>query len=239
MNSDINIAICESESQQLEIYESYLHEWANLNQETIKIKTFLTAESFLFNVDYSGQYDLIFLDTKLRKMSGMELAKKIRETDLEIEIVFITREMSYVFEGYNVNALNYLLEPIKKEEIFHCLNQYREKHPTKKANFILVQHGTSLLKLNLHQIIYIRASDHYIDIKTEEKTFTIREKIVNIEQKLPKNQFFRCHRSYIVNLSKIEQISKGKIQLKDKTFIPITKTREKELSDAFTSFVQS
>ncbi|MBQ8993596.1 MAG: LytTR family transcriptional regulator, partial [Turicibacter sp.] len=74
---------------------------------------------------------------------------------------------------------------------------------------------------------------------TDEKTFTIREKIGNIEQKLPKHQFCRCHRSYIVNLSKIEQLSKGKIQLKDKTLIPMTKTREKEVSDAFTSFVQS
>lgn len=239
MNSDINIAICESEPEQLAIYQSYLNEWADLNQETIKIKTFLTAESFLFNVDYSGQYDLIFLDTKLKKMSGMELAKKIRETDLKIEIVFITREMSYVFEGYNVNALNYLLEPIKKEEIFNCLKQYRAKHPTKKENFMLLQHGTSILKVNLDQIIYIRASDHYVDIKTDEKTFTIREKIGTIEQKLPKHQFCRCHRSYIVNLSKIEQLSKGKIQLKDKTLIPMTKTREKEVSDAFTSFVQS
>lgn len=118
----INIAICEDDENQLLINKYYIEQWANLREKRINILLYKNAESFLFNWNYEEDIDIVFLDIKMGQMSRMELARYIREQDQNISLVFITGESKYVFDGYSVQALNYLLKPVKKEDIIQCLD---------------------------------------------------------------------------------------------------------------------
>lgn len=118
----INIAICEDDENQLLINKYYIEQWANFREKRINILLYKNAESFLFNWNYEEDIDIVFLDIKMGQMSRMELARYIREQDQNISLVFITGESKYVFDGYSVQALNYLLKPVKKEDIIPCLD---------------------------------------------------------------------------------------------------------------------
>ena len=102
----------------------------------------------------------------MKKMSGIECAKYIRQKDEDVAIIFITGGDSYVFEGYKVQALDYLMKPISKKNVVETLNRWYEKYSRKEALYYLVKRGKELIKVNYDDIYYFISFDHYIDIHT-------------------------------------------------------------------------
>ena len=234
----IKFAICEDEMIQAEINKDYIKRWANKNNIECRIDIFQSAERFLFNWEYEEVHDVIILDIQMGDMSGIELAKKIRARDSEVIIIFITGIDEYVFEGYSVEALNYLLKPINEEKIFNVLDKVKEKIKKcikNKKNLILSK-GKNIFKIDHDDIFYIIAFDHYIDIHTKMDIYTFNRKISEIEKLLPKDHFVRCHRSYIVNIKYVKNINKNSLVLENQIKIPISKTRMNDTYDTFINY---
>lgn len=236
MERPINIAICEDNEQQLEINKHYIEQWAQATAQQVNIMTYLSAESFLFSWEYEVEFDILFLDIRMGQMSGVELAHHIRTKNQDITIIFITGESKYVFEGYEVKALNYLMKPIKSDAVFRCLNTWLTQHSKKENEYFVIKKGKELLKLKYDAIYYFISFDHYIDIHLEDEVITFKEKMSNIEKILPQNRFCRCHRSYIVNVKLIDQITKNEIYLENGMKIPISKSRSVAMYDAFMKY---
>ena len=123
----MKIAICDDQEIQLELMEKYIKEWAIKNSVEIYIDKFNSAEEFLFEWEDYEKYDAIFLDIEMKKMSGIELSNIIRKKNKTVNLVFVTGEFKYALHGYKVGALQYLMKPIKKEDLFECLDIIKEK----------------------------------------------------------------------------------------------------------------
>ncbi|MDU6340113.1 MAG: LytTR family DNA-binding domain-containing protein [Clostridium sp.] len=234
----IKFAICEDEIIQAEINQDYIKRWADKNNIEYKIDIFESAEKFLFSWQYEEVYDVIILDIRMKSMSGMELARNIRLKDSDVIIIFISGLDDYVFDGYNVSAFNYLLKPINDEKIFNVLDRVKEKLEKDKnaKQFLLLSKGKNIFKIDYDDIFYIIAFDHYIDIHSKNEIYTFNRKISQLEELLPKENFVRCHRSYIVNIKYVKNINKNSLLLEDDIKIPISKTRMDNTYNTFINY---
>lgn len=236
MSNTINIAICEDNEQQLQINKHYIEQWAESQEQNINIFTYKSAESFLFDWGYDININIVFLDIHMEEISGIDLAHHIRKKNPDIDIIFISGEKQHILEGYKVQAVNFLLKPIKKEDIFESLNMWLSRRKSKENDYLIVKKGKNFLKLNYDDIYYLICFDHYMDIHTKDDVITFKQKIGEIEQKLPQSQFCRCHRSYIVNLKYINQIVKSEIILDNGVKIPVSKSRSNITSKSFLNY---
>jgi len=158
---------------------------------------------------------LVFLDIQMPELSGMEIAKKLPK---ETRIVFTTAFENYAFEGFKVNALDYLLKPISFEEFtiaglkakawFDL--QLQTNQP--ELRYMFVKSGYKLIKIDFDDILLIEGLRDYVRfyLKSTEKSVMSLMNLKSLEQTLPDENFMRIHRSYIVSLDAIESVEKGK-----------------------------
>lgn len=117
------IAICDDEPEQAEALKSIVSEWARKNQNSCRTELFPSAEAFWFACGDDSAYDILLLDVEMKGMSGIDLARRVRAEGSRAEIVFITSHFEFVSEGYEVDALHYLMKPVAKEKLFAVLSR--------------------------------------------------------------------------------------------------------------------
>ncbi|MCF0148274.1 MAG: response regulator transcription factor [Clostridium sp.] len=221
------IALVENEKIHMKVNRCHVEMWSKENNIPISIKEFNTPEEFIFKSFGKETFDLILLDIKFKGLSGIELAKLIRENDTEVGIIFVTSSLEYSLEGYQVNATNYLIKPINKENLYTSLNTAFNnfKMYKKIANSILIKESENIVRLNLNDIIYCESSEHYVYMHTKKKFYKIKKKISDLEKEIKKSYFVRCHRSFIVNINFIKSICNQNVILTNDTIIPISKSK--------------
>ena len=118
---EIRVALCDDEETVREYLGRLLEEWKERQNDQLQIEYFESAESFLFQYEEDKRWQFLILDIEMGKMNGVELAKKVREHNKEVQILFVTGYMDYISDGYEVEALHYLLKPVTKRSCFRCL----------------------------------------------------------------------------------------------------------------------
>lgn len=232
----MKIAICDDDKVQLELLNNYVDFWRKNREENCEIFSYPSAEAFLFSYE-DMSFDLILLDIQMNDMSGIDMAKKIREKKDHVAIIFITGISDYVFEGYDVNAVNYLLKPVKEEKLYDCLDQVAEEIIKEKPHIIV--EGKKIEKIYLHNIIYLESRGHQCLINCIDKVIESKKGIQNYEDLLDKCIFYRCHRSYIINISKISSISKNEVDMINDEKIPIARGKWEEVNKMFLKYCRS
>ena len=184
-----------------------------------------------FEVVNQQKIDIFFLDINMPDISGLSLAKTINQKS---KIIFTTAYREYAVDGFNLQAVDYLLKPIPFDRFLQAINRYFEgvyfieneiktEESTLKNDFIFVRSERKMVKINFDEILYIESLSDYIKIYLADKISTTRETISNIETKLPTNNFLRIHRSYIVNLKKVVSYTNEFVEIGKKA-IPISRT---------------
>jgi DNA-binding LytR/AlgR family response regulator len=153
-------------------------------------------------------------------MNGVELARRLRESSNGVTIIFVTAIMDYVFEGYEVNALHYILKPVDKQTLFSTLNKAHKKHKT--SEFLIVATEDKNIRIDMLEILYVEASIHDVIIHALDDDYTVRMKFTDIKNKLNDN-FIATHRSFIVNLGYIKHITKTDAVLDNGKTIPLSR----------------
>ena len=234
----MKIAICEDQAVQVNLLNNKIKKWADDYDIEVTINNFTTAESFLFEWEDYDKYDIIFLDIKLGKISGVELSNIIREKNKNVDIVFVTGFFKYALHGYKVGALQYLMKPIKISDLYFCLNKTQERISNKNDKYMMIlETPKKYIKLNCNEIHYCIMFSPYIDIHTSSEKITVRKKISELEREIPSKYFIRCHRSYIVNLKYVKSITKDSVVLESGIRIPISRGRYKDINDTFINYI--
>ena len=234
----MNIAICEDEAVQAELLNIQIKNWAKENNINISIDNFESGESFLFQWSDYNKYDIVFLDIKLGKISGVELSNIIREKNKIVDIVFITGHFKYALHGYKVGALQYLMKPIDKLDLHFCLDKTLERiNNNSELNTVVIETTKKNIKLDYNEIYYCIMFSPYLDIHIKSEKISLRKKISEIEKILPSKYFIRCHRSYIVNIKHIKSITKNDVLLENGVNIPISRGKYKKINDAFIDYI--
>ncbi len=180
-----------------------------------------------------ASFDIILLDITMKKCDGMTAAKKIRAVDSDVMIVFVTSSAEYVFSGYEVRAFRYILKP----ELLHgftgvfreCLSEITKSDEVR----FTFQKASETVSLPLKDIIYFESDRRIIIIKTVNDEFSFYGKLDEIEEQLKKQDFVRCHQSFLVNAKKISAVRITDLTLTTGEKIPISKRRAKETNEAF------
>lgn len=231
----INIAIVDDEKVQTELLKRYVQNWAVGKNIIVSAEDFPSAESFEFSWSMDKKYSIILLDIQMKGQNGMMLAKKIRLEDEKITIIFITAITDYISEGYDVDALNYLIKPIKENKLYACLDKAVLKMP-KEDKYILLDTEEGTQKISENDIIYIEAFAHFIEINTVKGKYSARKNISSMEKELDENLFVRCHRSCIVGLRFIKKITNNELELDNGQTIPISRRQYLNTNMAFIKY---
>ena len=235
----MRIAACDDDKLCLEYLDSLFKEYKNSKpnyKKYIEITYYDNLKTFLFDNNESYPYDLIFLDIEMNdEINGIDLAKRIREKDKDVPIVFITGISDYVFEGYEVNAYRYLMKPINKDKLFEIIDYFYVSPIINKYFFF--EYDKDTIKCEYNDIIYIEAMGHYINIKTINKEYQIKSPFNEICKELNDKRFIKCHRSYLVNLVYVQKISKEFLFLTNKEAIPIARNSYDDVNKHSLNFI--
>lgn len=237
----LNIAIVEDEQIHIDLLSDYLRTWSSQKGQSVSIQEFPSAEAFLFTWEDRKDFDVLFVDIQMAGMNGMEMAKKVRQRDENIAIVFTTGIADYMETGYEVEALHYLLKPISLEKIGQCMDKVLRR--SKKQECALVHSKDEIVRIPVDKITYIEARGHgtvmevYGSPDIGEKTpIEISESISEMEKMLEMYGFARCHRSYLCRIGSIRRIGKTEITLDSGSVIPVSRRLYAEVNRAFIKY---
>lgn len=231
MSKIVNCIIVDDEPVAREILENHLHK-----VDAIKVVATCKNAIEAFNEISSNQIDLIFLDINMPEISGLSFAKSINKN---IKIIFTTAYREYAVDGFNLQAVDYLLKPISFERLLQAINKYLGENifvntastseiVQEKSDILFVRSDRKMVKINFSEIKYIESFSDYIKFHLNDKILVTRETISSIEAKLPKTDFLRIHRSYLVSISKIASFTNEFIEV-DKKAIPISRSYKKDV----------
>jgi len=230
----IKLAICDDEQSETEYITSLVQSWATKSTLTVELYTFDSSESFLFAYDADKSFDILLLDIQMKQMDGVELAKKLRASGAQMQIVFITGFPDFIAEGYDVSALHYLMKPVSEEKLMEVLDRAVQLLGAKKTS-LLLKTENGQVRAFCDDITYVEAFAHNVVVYTTSEVIEVKESISTLETAFAKD-FCRVHRSYIVGLRHIRQISKAVVILDDGTKIPLSRRRYDTLNQAFISY---
>lgn len=228
----MKIAICDDDSVQLKYINSLAEKWSCITGEKSVISLYSNAEEFFFNYT-PGCFDVLLLDIQMTGENGISLAKRIRGFNDDVSIIFITAISDYVFDGYDVGAVQYLLKPVNEDKLFDCLNTAQRKAPDKKRIIFECDQGSTVISPD--DIIYIEAFSHKVKLVMKNKELFINESIGSVEQRLG-SDFYKCHRSYIVNIRHINSIRKYDAVMDNGSLIPVSRRIYNDFNNAFVAF---
>lgn len=221
------IAICDDEPEQAQRLREHVAAW----NKDCKIALFSSAEAFWFAYAGDNRYDILLLDVEMKALSGIDLAKRLRAQGSRMEIIFITSHFELIGEGYEVDALHYLIKPVAEKTLFAVLDRAAEKLAVEPPFLVFFCEGETV-KLYEADILYVESFLHDLVLYTKAKSYRIRESISALAQKLSED-FFRAHRSYLINLKYVTRIGRKTVTLSDTTELPLARGKYDELNRAF------
>lgn len=233
----MKIAVCDDEKIQVDGNVDLIRRWAEKRQVVVNIDTFSSAEEFLFRYSEGYPYDLAIFDIAMRNMTGMELAKTIRKKDNILQIVFITGLTNYVFEGYDVAALNYLVKPYTPQLFAKTLDKAYAQFKQLEAGSLMISQEGRFIRIPYTEIQYMEIRGHYFDIYTQTMgNFRSKKKMEEMLSHLNESLFIRCHRSYIVNIAYVVSLGRTEVKLKGGQIVPISPSNVQKVTQLFLEY---
>lgn len=231
---DLSLCLCEDAPSQIEYLSKLLTHWEGLRGHKLIIHAFPRAEQFWSFCEDGGNWDLLLLDIEMPGQNGMELAKKLRKRQFFCPIIFITGYSEFMAEGYDVEALHYLLKPVSEEVLFPVLDRAVQRLQKSSSSILLFLEGLPT-RIPTESILYAEVLGHSIYLHTHQGTYETQGTISSLAAELG-GAFCRCHRSYLVSLSKIRQIQKSDLLLTDGSTVPLSRRMAGAVTDAFFRF---
>ena len=164
-----------------------------------------SLDAFDYLQEHAKEVDVLFLDINMPELNGLNLGKIIRKLNPAMKIIFVTAYREYAVDAFEIQAFDYLLKPYSEDRIEKLLSRLSvEKKQI--SNKVSISVGEKIMVFNTEDIIVVEADKKESRVYTTKECYLTKMKISDWEEELPENQFYRCHRSYLVNLSKVREI---------------------------------
>lgn len=194
----LRIALCDDEENARDALRIQLEKWMDESEDEIVYEFSNGRTCVNWLTAHPGEVDLLFLDVEMGKENGLDAAKKIRTVNRNLLIVFVTGYTDYVFDGYQVNALDYLVKPVSPEKLKEVLLRAKELLTPPADRFFVLKNADGAYRLPWDDILYFYSDRRYIHLVTAVKTYTFYGKLNDIEKQV-RNNFVRIHQRYLVN----------------------------------------
>lgn len=201
----LRIAICDDSADARDALRLQLEKilWEGTEEIVYEFSTGAGAIRWLEN--HPGEIDLLFLDVEMTGVNGMEAAEAVRKFDTEIIIVFVTGYADYVFDGYKVNALDYIIKPANAERLLEVLKRVRAQLESKKNDVYLFKNTEGTFRFPVASICYFYSDKRKVVCVHGEKEYSFYAKLDEVERELAE-KFVRIHQRYLVNPQQVEHI---------------------------------
>lgn len=218
---DYSVAIVDDVLQDREYIAGLVYLWAQEKGHTVTLKTFPSSEAFLFAREESKKTEMLLLDIEMGAMNGVELAKELRQVqkDTMLQLVFITGFPDFIAEGYEVDALHYLIKPVVPAKLFSVLDK-AVTNLAKVEKHLRVTYDRRMDFIPLSKIYYIEAQRQYVLIHAEDGEYRMKTSLAETKGALDE-YFFQCQRSFLVNLRYVVQVKNDCVILKNGIEVPI------------------
>lgn len=194
---------------------------------------FSSGEKLLrFLETHIGEIDVLFLDMKMMGIDGMETARRIRESDEDMALVFVTSYADRVFDGYTVGALAYLMKPAKQAQLEEIINRVLTGIYQKETQTFFCRYGDVTYRIPYSKILYFVSDRRIITCVTQEKEYIFYDKLDHVAGEVG-NKFVRIHQRYLVNAAKVDSISANEVHIA-KAVLPVSRSLKESVMVALT-----
>ena len=222
----MRIVICDDETLSISTIKVLIQRWKTQRRvDSISLSIYESSEELHNVINNAIPFDVAFLDIQFpREIGGLQLAEYLRQTNEDMQIVFVSNYGQYAMEGYKASALRYLQKPITQAQIFECLDISYRQWLFRQESSIVLMDNKQAVKIAPKSIIYAETQGHYIEIHltTMKNAIQIRMRLAELRKLLTDGFFVQCHRCYIVNLLHIQRITRTSILLLNGISIPLS-----------------
>ena len=230
----IRVAIVEDEAEIREQLMGYVQRYTRQYGTAFEVKTF--ADGLEILEDYRPAYDLILLDVEMKHLDGMETARRIRELDPDVMLVFITNMAQYAIKGYAVGALDYVLKPVPYFAFSQQLQKVEAQLRRRTRHYLAVPVEGGLRRLDTSRIYYIESEGHRVHFYTEEGDFVAPGALKALEEKLADRPFARCNSGYLVNLAQVRAVQQNTVEVGPYE-LQVSRPKRKSFLAALTDYI--
>lgn len=229
----MNIAICDDEK----IIREQIKNLIEKQEVNSVLKTFASGQELL---ESKLHFDIIFLDIQMEGINGIDAAKILRERGEETILIFITGLKEYVFDVFDVSAFHYLLKPVEETkfgEVFGRALTELEKRKSKIQEQFFIKTRTRSFNINKNDILFIENRARKVEIHTKKETIEIYAVMNELEQQLGQD-FYRCHRGYLVNMAHVREYTADSIQLNTGETVYLAKGKYSEFVKIYMHYLK-
>ena len=198
------IAVVEDNAREYETLQSHVSRMSAETETDIQIKWFRTGEEFL--AGYQSVYDVVLMDINLANLNGMDVAKCLRKIDEKVVLIFVTSLAQYAVNGYEVNALDFMVKPVNYQTFYDKLTRAFTTCMNQQDRELVLNISDGMYRTSASRIKYVEISSHSLVFHTTEGVLNAYGSLKQMEEQLDPRQFVRCNRSYLVNLAFVRAI---------------------------------
>ena len=230
----LRVAVVDDEEAARELYGALARDWARRRGVEAEIVTFASAEQLLFSLD-DAPCDIALLDIEMLGLDGMALARELRARGDRTQIVFVTGIIDHALDGYDVDAVSYLLKPVCAEKLDAALDRARERVGQEEP-MLVVESAGEASRVPLTRVCFLEARGHDTLVTLADGTHIVSTRgIARLEAELARMSglFLKTHRSYLVNLPHVRRITRRDVEMDTGDVLPIARGRWEELNRAW------
>jgi DNA-binding LytR/AlgR family response regulator len=231
----IRIAVCEDDSAERVALCSYIESYCERYLYHGEITTFESGEALL-EVFAPGAFDLYFIDIYLPGLSGMDTARKIRESDRDCLFIFTTCSENHTMDGFMINASGYVAKPLKREQMDAAMHMCRQTFE-RSSRVIPVPVAGQVQHIRVVDILYVEVFDKDTVFHMKNGKLTAHLPLDEIESRLGGVPFLRCHRSFIVNMNQVADLRDNDFLMHSGDAVPIRVNGRKKVRIAMANFL--
>lgn len=229
----IRVAICDDDLPIAQKTKADVSKILDKYHATYDIELFQAGEQLLV----SEHFDITILDIEMGEVNGIETAKLLRKQHISSHIIFITSYEKYVFSAFDVEATHYLLKPVNVAKLEEVICRVLKKLEKKNVRGITVKNGSNMHFVTFSEMNYAEIYGRKITLHTTKNIYTFNGRLEELEQCLP-DDFFRCHKSYIINLAKVTAYESEAAMFTTGETVPIARRKYSAFGKAFLSFLR-
>lgn len=231
----LTLAICDDERYMLNALKEKITTHLDRLKTDVEIFCFSSGISLLS----AGQcFDIIMMDIKMTGMDGMESIRRLRAKGGRSQVIFVTSSKDYVFQAFDVDAVHYLMKPVSDNALFHALDKAVKRCAQTDRRAITITKGSTVQVIPFRDILYCEAIDHKIYIHTLNEKVHYYSKLDAL-QTLLDERFFRCHRSYLVNLNFVSGKEGDIVIMTNGDKILVSRRKQQQFSQQLLSFIRN
>lgn len=230
----LNIAVCDDEKYMTDFLADNISGFFSEKNTDCIIEKFFSGSQL---IERCENFDAVFLDIKMPDMDGMKTAGILRDNNFKGRLIFITVLEDHVFDSFSVSAYDYIVKPIEKNRLYRTLERIERDERNRKTSLLVKTENENRI-IRTADIIFCEIIDHQMYIRLiSGETVICSEKMEDMPSRLG-DDFFRCHRSYIINLNHLKGYSRCAAELAGGIKIPVSRLRRRDLENAVIRFVR-